>query len=101
MEASQKMHAFVCSCAILTGGYSGTCTQLVINNFSKESFHLKLLATMFQNMFPSINIEKVWRIERASFSVDEDGIAVFQRRGNVYVLVFLAICGSDMHLAAF
>jgi hypothetical protein len=39
--------------------FSPLPTQLVLNNFSKDSFHLKLLATMFQNMFPSIDIEKV------------------------------------------
>eukprot|EP00123_Amoebidium_parasiticum_P016007 comp23243_c0_seq1/m.37945 comp23243_c0_seq1/g.37945 ORF comp23243_c0_seq1/g.37945 comp23243_c0_seq1/m.37945 type:complete len:490 (-) comp23243_c0_seq1:345-1814(-) len=32
---------------------------LVLNNFPKESFHMKLIVTMFQNMFPSINVEKV------------------------------------------
>lgn len=32
---------------------------LVMNNFSGEDQHLKLMATMFQNMFPSINVNKV------------------------------------------
>ncbi|KAF6019543.1 PPAN [Bugula neritina] len=32
---------------------------LVMNNFSKEIKHQKLTASMFQNMFPSININKV------------------------------------------
>lgn len=32
---------------------------LVMNNFSGEGMHLKLMASMFQNMFPSININKV------------------------------------------
>ncbi|XP_061196910.1 suppressor of SWI4 1 homolog isoform X1 [Saccostrea echinata] len=32
---------------------------LVMNNFSGEEMHLKLMSTMFQNMFPSININKV------------------------------------------
>ncbi|KAF4522061.1 hypothetical protein B566_EDAN004043, partial [Ephemera danica] len=32
---------------------------VVLNSFSGEGMHLKLLATTFQNMFPSINITKV------------------------------------------
>lgn len=32
---------------------------LVLNNFSGEGMHFKLMATMFQNMFPSINVNKV------------------------------------------
>lgn len=32
---------------------------LVLNNFSGEGMHFKLMASMFQNMFPSINIYKV------------------------------------------
>lgn len=32
---------------------------LVMNNFTGEEMHLKLMSTMFQNMFPSININKV------------------------------------------
>ncbi|CAG2194579.1 SSF1_2 [Mytilus edulis] len=32
---------------------------LVMNNFSGDDVHLKLMATMFQNMFPSINVNKV------------------------------------------
>lgn len=32
---------------------------LVMNHFSGEGMHLKLMATMFQNMFPSINVNKV------------------------------------------
>ncbi|XP_074647043.1 suppressor of SWI4 1 homolog [Tubulanus polymorphus] len=32
---------------------------LVMNNFTGEGLHLKLMSTMFQNMFPSININKV------------------------------------------
>ncbi|CAH1795415.1 unnamed protein product [Owenia fusiformis] len=32
---------------------------LVMNNFSGEGMHIKLMATMFQNMFPSINVNKV------------------------------------------
>ncbi|KAH9360595.1 hypothetical protein HPB48_008655 [Haemaphysalis longicornis] len=31
---------------------------LVLNNFSGEGMHFKLMASMFQNMFPSINIHK-------------------------------------------
>ncbi len=32
---------------------------LVLNNFGIEGMHVKLMATMFQNMFPSINVHKV------------------------------------------
>uniref|UniRef100_A0A8C1WXE3 Peter pan homolog n=1 Tax=Cyprinus carpio TaxID=7962 RepID=A0A8C1WXE3_CYPCA len=32
---------------------------LVLNNFGIEGMHIKLMATMFQNMFPSINVHKV------------------------------------------
>ena len=33
---------------------------LVMNNFSGEGMHLKLMTTMFQNMFPSINVQQVF-----------------------------------------
>uniref|UniRef100_A0A8C7J602 Peter pan homolog n=1 Tax=Oncorhynchus kisutch TaxID=8019 RepID=A0A8C7J602_ONCKI len=32
---------------------------LVLNNFGSEGMHVKLMATMFQNMFPSIKVHKV------------------------------------------
>lgn len=32
---------------------------LVMNNFSSDEMSLKLMSTMFQNMFPSINVNKV------------------------------------------
>uniref|UniRef100_A0A671WZJ4 Peter pan homolog n=1 Tax=Sparus aurata TaxID=8175 RepID=A0A671WZJ4_SPAAU len=32
---------------------------LILNNFSSEGMHVKLMASMFQNMFPSINVHKV------------------------------------------
>lgn len=32
---------------------------LVLNNFGLDGMHIKLMATMFQNMFPSINVHKV------------------------------------------
>lgn len=32
---------------------------LIMNHFSGNGMHLKLMATMFQNMFPSINVNKV------------------------------------------
>lgn len=32
---------------------------LVLNNFSGEGMHFKLMTSMFQNMFPSINVHKV------------------------------------------
>lgn len=35
---------------------------LVMNNFSSTDNHVKLMATMFQNMFPSINVHTVSKI---------------------------------------
>ncbi|MBZ3869090.1 Suppressor of SWI4 1-like protein [Sciurus carolinensis] len=32
---------------------------LVLNNFGPHGMHVKLMATMFQNLFPSINVHKV------------------------------------------
>jgi hypothetical protein len=32
---------------------------IVLNSFSGEGLHMKLMASMFQNMFPTINITKV------------------------------------------
>ncbi|KAG8542702.1 hypothetical protein GDO81_026249 [Engystomops pustulosus] len=32
---------------------------LVLNNFGSQGMHIKVMATMFQNMFPSINVHKV------------------------------------------
>ena len=32
---------------------------LVMNNFSSEGMHMKLMSSMLQNMFPSINVHKV------------------------------------------
>ncbi|KNC86832.1 hypothetical protein SARC_01025 [Sphaeroforma arctica JP610] len=32
---------------------------LILNNFSKEKFHHKLLSTLFQNMFPALDIQRL------------------------------------------
>nr|XP_009684362.1 PREDICTED: suppressor of SWI4 1 homolog [Struthio camelus australis] len=32
---------------------------LVLSNFGLQQIHIKLMASMFQNMFPSINVHKV------------------------------------------
>lgn len=32
---------------------------IVMNNFTGEGLHINLMATMFQNMFPTINVMKV------------------------------------------
>nr|XP_020667738.1 suppressor of SWI4 1 homolog [Pogona vitticeps] len=32
---------------------------LVLNNFGTQGMHIKVMATMFQNMFPSINVHRV------------------------------------------
>lgn len=32
---------------------------LVLNNFGSDGMQVKLMATMFQHMFPSINVHKV------------------------------------------
>ena len=51
----------MCISRVLTSGVSFLpLLQLIMNNFPKDSFHLKLVATMFQNMFPSIDIQKVY-----------------------------------------
>lgn len=42
---------------------------LVMNNFTGEEMHLKLMSTMFQNMFPSININKVDTLVRVSINL--------------------------------
>lgn len=36
-----------------------TAPLIVLNSFSGEGLHMKLMASMFQNMFPTINITKV------------------------------------------
>lgn len=36
---------------------------LVMNNFSGQELHLKLMTTMFQNMFPSISVNQVRVLE--------------------------------------
>jgi ribosome biogenesis protein SSF1/2 len=33
--------------------------QLILNNMARDGLHFKLMTTMFQNMFPSINIDTV------------------------------------------
>ena len=38
---------------------------LILNNFGVEGMHVKLMATMFQNMFPSINVHKVCPVYKA------------------------------------
>jgi hypothetical protein len=43
---------------------------LVMNGFQGESIHIKLIATMFQNMFPSINVATV------SFFIDFKSIHI-------------------------
>ncbi len=32
---------------------------LIMNGFQQDSIHIKLISTMFQNMFPSINVTTV------------------------------------------
>lgn len=32
---------------------------VILNNFSDERSHIKLMASVFQNMFPTINVTKV------------------------------------------
>lgn len=44
---------------------------LVLNNFGMEGMHIKLMATMFQNMFPSINVHKVRAQEWSRYECDE------------------------------
>lgn len=35
---------------------------LVLNSFGPQGMHVKLMATMFQNLFPSINVHTVGHI---------------------------------------
>lgn len=35
---------------------------LVLNSFGPQGMHVKLMATMFQNLFPSINVHTVGQI---------------------------------------
>lgn len=37
---------------------------LVLNNFGSDGMQVKLMATMFQNMFPSINVHKVCPVNK-------------------------------------
>lgn len=37
---------------------------LILNNFGSDGMQIKLMATMFQNMFPSINVHKVFHSTR-------------------------------------
>lgn len=39
---------------------------IVLNNFSGEGMQLKLIASMFQNMFPTINLTNVSSIYKKS-----------------------------------
>lgn len=34
---------------------------IILSNFGVDGMHIKLMSTMFQNMFPSINVQKVNR----------------------------------------
>lgn len=36
---------------------------LILNSFGTPGMHVKLMATMFQNLFPSINVHTVSQIE--------------------------------------
>lgn len=35
---------------------------LVLNSFGPQGMHIKLMATMFQNLFPSINVHTVGQL---------------------------------------
>lgn len=39
---------------------------LILSNFGVDGMHVKLMATMFQNMFPSINVQKVRLVKQKS-----------------------------------
>lgn len=40
---------------------------LVLNSFGPHGMHVKLMATMFQNLFPSINVHKVGQASSAGW----------------------------------
>ncbi|XP_078604528.1 suppressor of SWI4 1 homolog isoform X1 [Branchiostoma floridae x Branchiostoma japonicum] len=62
---------------------------LVLNNLAREGMHFKLMSTMFQNMFPSINIHrlKLNTIKRCVlFTYDPDTNMVDFRHYNIKVV---------------
>ncbi|KAI8518304.1 hypothetical protein Bbelb_043210 [Branchiostoma belcheri] len=62
---------------------------LVLNNLAREGMHFKLMSTMFQNMFPSINIHKLKlnTIKRCVlFTYDPDTNMVDFRHYNIKVV---------------
>lgn len=46
---------------------------LVLNSFGPHGMHVKLMATMFQNLFPSINVHKVGWASRYHIGPGVDG----------------------------
>lgn len=62
-----KLHSYSLSRDVVSMLKRNQATQLqflyhpllIMNHFSGDGMHLKLMATMFQNMFPSINVNKV------------------------------------------
>ena len=62
-----KVHSYSLSRDVISTLKRNQATQsqflchplLIMNHFSGDGMHLKLMATMFQNMFPSINVNKV------------------------------------------
>ncbi|XP_015776839.1 PREDICTED: suppressor of SWI4 1 homolog [Acropora digitifera] len=51
---------------------------LVLNGFSANALPMKLMTTMFQNLFPSINIQKVVQAGIAACSIDDISDYVFR-----------------------
>lgn len=50
---------------------------LILNNFGVDGMQVKLMATMFQNMFPSINVHKVCPVNNAGAMMHLGIIQIF------------------------
>ncbi len=74
---------------------------LVMNSFSKEDRNLSLLATMFQNMFPSINVNKVWGYKGHSQRQTLQTLEQWMDQWNITAILssFLISCYQHFHNA--
>lgn len=44
---------------------------IIMNNFTGEGLHINLMATMFQNMFPTINVTKVIAVDNCNIVLSD------------------------------
>lgn len=59
---------------------------IVMNNFSGEGVHFKLMSSMFQNMFPTINLTKVIVILHLNFLQFAQWISLTSWKAKIYVI---------------